>query len=78
MDKLSLLRPATKKTSDNIRLITNYNPRNPNLQDIQKKFEGLLLMTRKSVITPEQIQITYSRSPNLKDKLVKSNIDFLT
>ena len=33
-------------------------------------------MTGKSVITPEQIQITYSRNPNLKDKLVKSNIEF--
>ena len=76
MDRLSLLRPATKKPSDNIRLITNYNPRNPNLQKILKKFEGLLLMTRKSVIIPEQIQITYSKSPNLKDKLVKSNIEF--
>ena len=77
MDRLSLLRPAIKEPSYDIRLITNYNPRNPNLQDILKKFEGLLLMTRKSIITPEQIQITYSRSPNLKGKLVKSNIDFL-
>ena len=33
-------------------------------------------MTRKSAITPEQIKITYSRIPNLKDKLVKSNTDF--
>ena len=33
-------------------------------------------MTRKSVITPDQIKITYSRSLNLKDKLVKSKIDF--
>ena len=57
MDRLSLLRPTTKKFSDKIRLITDYNPRNPNLQDILKKFEGLLLMTRKSVVTPEQIQI---------------------
>ena len=47
---------------------------NPNLHQILKKYEGLLLMTRKSVITPDQIQITYSRSRNLKDKLVKSNI----
>ena len=77
MDRLSLLRPMTKKPSDKIRLITNFNAMNPNLQDILKKFEGLLLMTRKLVMTPEQIQITYSRSPNLKDKLVKSNIDFL-
>ena len=77
MDRLSLLRPTPKKCSDKIRLITNYNPMNPNLQDIVKKFEGLLLMTRKSAITLEQIQITYSRRPNLKDNLVKSNIDFL-
>ena len=77
MERLSLLRPSTKKPSDTIRLITNYNPRNPNLQEILKKFEGLSLMTRKSVFTPEQIQITYSRSPNLKDKLVKANIDSL-
>ena len=76
MDRLPLLRPSTKKSSGNTRLIINYNPRNPNLHQILKKFEGLLLMIRKLVITPEQIKITYSRSPNLKDKLVKSNIDF--
>ena len=39
MDRLSLLRPATKKPSGNIRFITNYNPRNPNLQQILKKFK---------------------------------------
>ena len=77
MDRLSLLRPTPKKCTDKIRLLMNYNPMNPNLQDILKKFEGLLLMARKSAITPEQMQITYSRSPNLKDNLVKSNIDFL-
>ena len=31
-------------------------------------------MTRKPVIKPENIQITYSRSPNLKDMLVKSKV----
>ena len=51
---------------------------NPNLQDILKKFEGLLLMTRKSVITPEQIQITYSKSPNLRDKSSKIQHRFPT
>ena len=77
MDRLSLLRPSTKKSQDNnIRLITNYNPRNPNLLQTLEKFEGLLLMTRKSVITPDQVKITYSRSPNLKEKLVKSKINF--
>ena len=33
-------------------------------------------MTRKSAITPDQIKITYSRSPNLKDMLVKSKVYF--
>ena len=76
-DRLSLLRPSTKKSQDNnIRLITNYIPRNPSLLHILKKFEGLLLMTRKPAITPDHIIITYSRSPNLKDMLVKSKIYF--
>ena len=40
MDRLSLLGPSTKKSQDNnIRLITNYNPRNPNLLQILKKYE---------------------------------------
>ena len=77
MDRLSLQRPSTKKSQDNnIRLITNYNPRHPNLLQILKKFEGLLFMIRKSVITLDLIKITYSRSPNLKGKLVKSKINF--
>ena len=31
-------------------------------------------MTRKSAIKPESIEITYSRSPKLKDKLVKTKV----
>ena len=38
MDRLTLLRPSTKKLEhNNIRLITNYNPSNPNLLHILKK-----------------------------------------
>ena len=37
MDRLSLLRPSTRPSSDNIRLISNYNHRNPNLLQILKK-----------------------------------------
>ena len=33
-------------------------------------------MTRKLAIKPDNIQITYSRSPNLKDMLVKSKVYF--
>ena len=47
---------------------------NPNLLQIFKKFEGLLLIHRKPAIKPNNIQIIYSRSPNLKDMLVKSKV----
>ena len=39
-----------------------------------KKLEGLLLLTRKPVINPENIQVTYSRSPSLRDMLVKAEV----
>ena len=39
MDRLSLLRPTLKKSSNKIRLITNYNPMNPNLQEILKNLK---------------------------------------
>ena len=61
-----------KNPQNNIRLITNYNPKNPNLLQLLKKFEGLLLMTRKSAVKLDNILVMYSRSPNLKDVPVKS------
>ena len=77
MDQPFLLRPTSKQSQDNnIRLITNYNQRNLNLLQIVKRFEGLLLMTRKPAITLDHIKITYSRSPNLKDMLLKSKVYF--
>ena len=73
MDRLTLLRPSpNKKVQDSIRLITKYNPKNPNLFQILKKFEGLLLMAKRPVIKPENFQVTYSRSPNLRDIHVKA------
>ena len=32
-------------------------------------------MTRKDVIKPDDIQVTYSRSPNLKDILIKGSLE---
>ena len=40
------------------RLVTNYNPYNPNFSKILHKYEGLLLMTRKEAIKAEDIQVT--------------------
>ena len=32
-------------------------------------------MTRKEVIKPDDIEVTYSRSPSLKDVLIKDNLN---
>ena len=32
-------------------------------------------MTRKEAIKPEDIKVTYSRSPNLKDILIKGSLE---
>ena len=46
MDRFTILRPSTKKLEcNNIRLVTNFNPRNHNFLHMLKKFEGLLPMT---------------------------------
>ena len=74
MRRQDLLRPTTDGVNTKLRLITNYNAYNPDLRMILKKYEGLLLMTRKEVIKPDDIQVTYSRSPNIKDMIIKSEI----
>ena len=71
MDRLQLLRQSTKKESHKIRLITHYNPSNPNFCQILHDHTGLLLMTRKEAIKPEDIQVNYSRSLSLKRHIDK-------
>ena len=74
MIRQDLLRPSPPKNNTKIRLITNYNPNNPDLRTIIKKHEGLLLLTRKPAIKPEDIQITYNKSPSIRDMIVKSSL----
>ena len=73
MDKLQLLKETTKKESNKIGLITYYNP--TNLHQILQEHKGLLLMTMKEAIKPENIQVKYSRSPNLKDVLIQGSLE---
>ena len=75
MDRLQLLKQKNKTQSPKIRLITHYNPSNPNFNQILQDHTGLLLMTRKDAIKPEDIQITYSRGLNLKDILIKGTLE---
>ena len=74
MKRQDLLRPSTHTENSKLRLITNYNPNNPNLRAVIKKYDRLLLMTRKPAIKQEDIQVTYSRSPNIKDMIIKTEI----
>ena len=74
MRRQDLLGPSMHEENTKLRLITNYNPNNPNLRAVIKKYEGLLLITRKSAIRPEDIQVTYSRTPNIKDMIIKTEI----
>ena len=55
MDRLQLLRQSRKNQPPKIRLITHYNPSNPNFDQILQDHTGLLLMTRKEAIKPEDI-----------------------
>ena len=75
LDRVQLLRKSERNQSQRIRLITHYNPRNPNFDQILQEHTGLLLMTRKEAIKPEDIQVTYSRSPNLKNILIKGILE---
>ena len=59
MNRQDLLRPSTHQGNSKLRLITNYNPNNPDLRSVLKKYGGITLMTRKPAIKPEDIQVTY-------------------
>ena len=75
MDRLQLLRKGKKNGPQKIRLITHYNLSSPNFNQILQDHTGLLLMTRKEAIKPEDIQVTYSRTPDLKDVLIKCSLE---
>ena len=74
LNRAQLLRKNNRNQSQKIRLITHYHPRNPNFHQILQEHTGLLLMTRKEAIKPDDIEVTYSRNPNIKDILIKGNL----
>ena len=75
MNRAQLLRKNQRNPPQKIRLITHYNPRNPNFDHILQEHTGLQLMTRKEARKPDDIEVTYSRSPNLKDVLIRGNLN---
>ena len=71
MNRQDLLRPSAHKDNSKLRLITNYNPNNPDLRSLLRKYEGILLLTTKPAVKPEDIQVTYNKSPSIKDMIIK-------
>ena len=74
MNRNELLRPSKNKNDSKVRLVTNYNPNNPKIHGILKHHQEILLLTRKRAIKPEDIQVTYTRSPNIKDLLISADL----
>jgi hypothetical protein len=74
MNRNDLLKPKNKPPTTKIRCITAYNQQNPNMNDIIRKYRDHLSLTRKKAISPDDIEITYSRSINLRDSLIKGNL----
>jgi hypothetical protein len=74
MDRNTLLVYKTRPEKDNIRFITNYNPNNPDPNTLIRKHAHVLQNTRKKNIKIEELQVTYSRSKNLRDLLVSGQL----
>ena len=75
MNRQDLLRPSAPNDNCKLRLITNYNPNNPDLRSVLKKHEGILLLTRKPAIKPEDIQLTYNKSPSIRDMIEQTQLN---
>ena len=74
MNELKVLSNTQKEKTPKITLITPYTPRRQNFNQILHEYAGLLLMTRKETIKPEDIQVTYSRSANLRYMLITGSL----
>ena len=72
MDRRDLLYPERRTSEEKTRLITNYNPRNPDLRKIIFTHADALQKTRKKFIEPKDIQVGYSRKKNIRNILVRS------
>ena len=73
MDRTDLLKYTQPKAEQKIRLITNFNRANPDMRKAIHKHDPVLQRIRKTKITPDDFQVTYSRSRNLRDILVHSS-----
>ena len=74
MNRQDLLRPSPPKNNNKkISLITNYNPNNPDLRSVLKNMK-VYCYYKKPAIKLEDIEITYNKSPSIRDMVVKSSL----
>ena len=74
MDRHTLIHQTTKrKQEERIRYITTYNHQNPPIKQILERNKAILERNRKGIIYKE-LQVVYRRAPNLRDKLIKGQI----
>ena len=74
MNRTQLLRQNQRTPPQKIRLITHNNPRNPNFNHILQDHTGLLLMTRKDAIKPDDIEVTYFQEPQ-SERCIKGTLN---
>ena len=74
MNRLELLSNTQKQETPKIKPNYPIQCKKPKLNHILHEYEGLLLMTRKEAIKPEDIQVIYSRSANLRDILITGSL----
>ena len=72
LNRNDLLTPTQKDDKKQIRLITNYNPNNPDLHKIITEHTRLLERTRKKAFEAGMLQVTYAKCSNLRSLLVKT------
>ncbi len=72
LDRDNLLQQTNREEKQQIRLITNFNPQNPDLKKIITEHTRLLERTRKKAIQAGMIQVTYSKCSNLRALIVKT------
>ncbi len=75
MNREDLLKPKEIRHNNKIRLITDYNKKNPPMNEITQTHSHLLERTRKPAFNRTQLQVTHSRGPNLGDLLTHTELE---
>ena len=74
-DQISTIETDNEEGNKHNQTYYPLHPRNHDFHGILHDQEVLLLLTRGKDIKPEDIQVKYSRSANLRQVLIKANLE---